>query len=60
MFYYSEIRDSVLDYLGEFAPDCDVDAIMDALWVLADEKYDYRRTDDFDYDTFLTVIENNA
>lgn len=53
---YANVRSEVIDYLGEWAAEYDIDAIMDAI---RDENPDASTIDDVDPDTFTDIIESN-
>lgn len=53
---YANVRSEVIDYLGEWAAEYDIDAIMDAI---RDENPDASTIDDVDPDTFTGIIESN-
>ena len=57
MFDYNAIKQQVIDYLGEFVSDYDIDGIMDDLRFIS-RKWDTDVTsiDDFDSDEFQWVI----
>lgn len=54
---YANVRSEVIDYLGEFAAEFDIDAIMDAI---REEAPDASTIDDVDPDAFAFIIESNA
>lgn len=54
---YANVRSEVIDYLGEFAAEFDIDAIMDAI---REEATDASTIDDVDPDAFAFIIESNA
>ena len=57
MFHYNAIKQQVIDYLGEFASDYDIDGIMDDLRLISRKcDSDITSIDDFDSDEFQRVI----
>lgn len=54
---YANVRSEVIDYLGEFAAEFDIDAIMDAI---REEAPGASTIDDIDPDAFAYIIESNA
>lgn len=48
MFDYSEIKNQVTDYMGEFEGDYDVDAIMDELRAIEPDVQSIDEVEDFD------------
>lgn len=53
---YRAIRDQVEDYLGEWAGDYDVDAIVDEI---SESPRDYRTIDDIDPDDWQDLIDRH-
>lgn len=57
MFHYNDVKQQVIDYLGEFANDYDIDGIMDDLrFISRKSDADITSIDDFDSDEFQWVI----
>lgn len=54
---YSRVEGEVLDYLGGFKEEFDVNAIMDAI---RNENPNVTTIDDIDPDVFAYIIESNA
>lgn len=54
---YSRVEGEVLDYLGGFKEEFDVNAIMDAI---RNENPNVTTIDDIDQDVFAYIIESNA
>ena len=54
---YSRVEGEVLDYLGGFKGEFDVNAIMDAI---RNENPNVTTIDDIDPDVFAYIIESNA
>lgn len=54
---YANVRSGVIDYLGEWAAEYDIDAIMDAI---REENPEATTIDDIDPDAFAYIIESNA
>lgn len=54
---YSMVEGEVLDYLGGFKGEFDVNAIMDAI---RNENPNVTTIDDIDPDVFAYIIESNA
>lgn len=72
MFYYNDVRDSLLDYLDDWANDYDIDAVMDELRDAApDEEHPYidpwtdrvyteaRSVDAYDEDAFRAILDRH-
>lgn len=57
MFDYSTVKQQVLDYVGEFESDFDIDAVMDEIRDLCHETgLDY---DDLDADTVDEILQRH-
>lgn len=57
MFHYNDVKRTLIEFLGTFDNDIDVDSVMDALREAAPDDVDVRSVDDYDSYTFYGIIE---